>query len=94
MLFIVRGKRQAVQISGPVVKCNTGSILYAFLPWCDVVQERSIEGVGDGMVEGGAALGMGIYRGFTGLVTKPVEGAKSKSFGGAVECTAACLACL
>jgi len=37
---------------------------------------------------------MGIYRGFTGLVTKPVEGAKSKSFGGAVECTAACLACL
>ncbi len=94
MLFIVRGKRQAVQISGPVVKCNTGSILYAFLPWCDVVQERSIEGVGDGMVEGGAALGMGIYRGFTGLVTKPVEGAKSKGVGGAVECTAACLVCM
>ncbi|KAL0043259.1 hypothetical protein WJX82_006661 [Trebouxia sp. C0006] len=45
-------------------------------------QERSIEGVGDGMVEGGAALGMGIYRGFTGLVTKPVEGAKSKGVGG------------
>jgi len=83
-----------VQISGPVVKCNTGSILYAFLPWCDVVQERSIEGVGDGMVEGGAALGMGIYRGFTGLVTKPVEGAKSKGVGGAVECTAACLVCM
>ncbi len=35
------------------------------------------------MVEGGAALGMGIYRGFTGLVTKPVEGAKSKGVGGA-----------
>lgn len=34
------------------------------------------------MVEGGAALGMGIYRGFTGLVTKPVEGAKSKGVGG------------
>lgn len=47
-----------------------------------MVQERSIEGVGDGMVEGGAALGMGIYRGFTGLVTKPVEGAKSKGVGG------------
>ena len=31
------------------------------------------------MVEGRAVLGMGIYRGFTGLVTKPVEGAKSKS---------------
>ncbi|KAL0043199.1 hypothetical protein WJX82_002022 [Trebouxia sp. C0006] len=45
-------------------------------------QERSIEGAGDGMVEGGAALGMGIYRGFTGLVTKPVEGAKSKGVGG------------
>jgi hypothetical protein len=59
-----------------------------------VVQERSIEGVGDGVVEGGAAPGMSIYRSFTGLVTKPVEGAKSKSFGGAVECTAACLACL
>ena len=41
------------------------------------------------MVEGGAALGMGIYRGFTGLVTKPVEGAKSKGVGGAVQCTAA-----
>ncbi len=46
------------------------------------------------MVEGGAALGMGIYRGFTGLVTKPVEGAKSKGVGGAVQCTIACLACL
>ncbi|KAL0023466.1 hypothetical protein WJX79_007540 [Trebouxia sp. C0005] len=45
-------------------------------------QERSIEGVGDGMVEGRAALGMGIYRGFTGLVTNPVEGAKSKGVGG------------
>ena len=51
-----------------------------------MVQERSIEGVGDGMVEGGAALGMGIYRGFTGLVTKPVEGAKSKGVGGPVQC--------
>ncbi|DBB13389.1 TPA: hypothetical protein ACH3X3_005122 [Trebouxia sp. C0006] len=30
-------------------------------------QERSIEGVGNGMVEGGAASGMGIYHGFTGL---------------------------
>ena len=48
----------------------------------NMVQERNIEGVGDGMVEGGAALGMGIYRGFTGLVTKPVEGAKSKGMGG------------
>ena len=47
-----------------------------------MLQERNIEGVGDGMVEGGAALGMGIYRGFTGLVTKPVEGAKSKGVGG------------
>ena len=47
-----------------------------------MLQERNIEGVGDGMVEGGAALGMGIYRGFTGLVTKPVEGAKTKGVGG------------
>ena len=46
------------------------------------LQERTVEGVGDGIVEGGAAFGMGIYRGFTGLVTKPVEGAKSKGVGG------------
>ena len=41
-----------------------------------------MEGINDGIVEGGAAFGMGIYRGFTGLVTKPVEGAKSKGVGG------------
>lgn len=46
------------------------------------MQERSIEGVGDGVVEGGAALGKGFYRGFTGLVSKPIEGAKSKGVGG------------
>ena len=46
------------------------------------------------MVEGGAALGMGIYRGFTGLVTKPVERAESKGVGGAVQCAVAHLACL
>lgn len=34
------------------------------------------------MVEGGAALGMGFYRGVTGLVSKPIEGAKSKGIGG------------
>ncbi|DBB13347.1 TPA: hypothetical protein ACH3X3_005082 [Trebouxia sp. C0006] len=56
-------------------------------PWmidllCSELSRSSIEGVGDGMVEGGAALGMGIYRRFTGLVTKPVEGAKSKGVGG------------
>ncbi len=64
------------------------------LVWCDVVQERSIEGVGDSMVEGGVALGMGIYHGFAGLVTKPVEGVESKGVGGAVQCTDACFACL
>lgn len=47
-----------------------------------LMQERNIEGVGDGVVEGGAALGMGFYRGFTGLVSKPIEGAKSKGVGG------------
>ena len=52
------------------------------LMWQWYVQERSIEGVGDGVVEGGAALGMGFYRGFTGLVSKPIEGAKSKGVGG------------
>ena len=47
-----------------------------------LLQERSIGGVGDGVVEGGAALGKGFYRGFTGLVSKPIEGAKSKGVGG------------
>ena len=51
-------------------------------PSLHYLQERTVEGVGDGIVEGGAAFGMGIYRGFTGLVTKPVEGAKSKGVGG------------
>ena len=49
------------------------------------------------MVEGGTALGMGICCGFTGLVTKPVEGAKSKGVGGAVLlCTAVycCMFCV
>ena len=48
--------------------------------------------MGNGIVEGGAALG--IYCGFTGLVTKPVEGAKSKGVGGPVQCAVAYLACL
>ena len=46
------------------------------------------------MVEGGAALGMSVYHGFTGLVTKPVEGAKSKGVGGVVHSTAAYFVCL
>lgn len=41
-------------------------------------QERSIAGVRDGLAEGGGAFGMGFYRGMTGIVTKPLEGAKSR----------------
>ena len=41
-------------------------------------QERTIAGVRDGLAEGGGAFGMGFYRGVTGIVTKPLEGAKSR----------------
>ena len=40
-------------------------------------QQRAIGGVGEGLVEGGDALAQGFYRGFTGLVTKPLQGAKA-----------------
>lgn len=37
----------------------------------------------DGLTEGGEAFGMGFYRGVTGIVTKPLEGAKSRGAYGA-----------
>ncbi|KAK9819963.1 hypothetical protein WJX72_004515 [[Myrmecia] bisecta] len=45
-------------------------------------QERTISSVGDGLMEGGEALGLGFYRGFTGLLSKPVEGAKQTGIQG------------
>ena len=47
-------------------------------------QERSIASVRDGLAEGGGAFGMGFYRGVTGIVTKPLEGAKSRGAYGAL----------
>ncbi|KAK9908805.1 hypothetical protein WJX75_003140 [Coccomyxa subellipsoidea] len=40
-------------------------------------QQRSIGNVGEGFAEGGDALAQGFYRGFTGLVTKPLQGART-----------------
>lgn len=48
-------------------------------------QERSIGGVREGLAEGGEALGKGFYRGVTGLVSKPVEGAQSRGISGFVQ---------
>jgi hypothetical protein len=47
-------------------------------------QERNISGVKDGLVEGGEALSKGFVRGMTGIVTKPLEGAKSRGAYGAL----------
>ena len=40
-------------------------------------QQREIGNVKEGLVEGGDALAQGFYRGFTGLVTKPLQGART-----------------
>lgn len=47
-------------------------------------QERNIGGVREGLTEGGEALGKGFYRGMTGLVSKPIEGAQSRGISGFV----------
>ena len=39
--------------------------------------ERQIGGVRQGLMEGGSALGQGVWQGVTGLVSKPVQGAQS-----------------
>ena len=46
-------------------------------------QERNISGVKDGLMEGSEALSKGFVRGMTGIVTKPLEGAKSRGAYGA-----------
>jgi hypothetical protein len=47
-------------------------------------QARAIGGVGEGLVEGGDALAQGFVRGFTGLVTKPLAGARTGVGGAAL----------
>ncbi|KAK9815130.1 hypothetical protein WJX73_008307 [Symbiochloris irregularis] len=43
--------------------------------------DRQIGGMGQGFLEGGSALGQGVWQGFSGLVSKPMQGAQS---GGAM----------
>ena len=40
-------------------------------------QQRTIGNVGEGLAEGGDALAKGFVRGFTGLVSKPLQGART-----------------
>ncbi len=47
-------------------------------------QQREIGNVREGLVEGGDALAKGFYRGFTGLINKPLQGAKT-GVGGEVK---------
>ena len=48
----------------------------------DSKRQRSIADVGDGLLEGTAAFGQGIVRGFRGLVAKPLQGAKDDGVQG------------
>lgn len=66
---------QTVQGFGPIVGSGVCRFNQARLR---ARQERTIAGVRDGLAEGGGAFGMGFYRGVTGIVTKPLEGAKSR----------------
>lgn len=45
-------------------------------------QERSIAGVGEGLKEGGGAFGRSLLSGFTGLVNKPLAGARKDGVQG------------
>lgn len=44
----------------------------------------------EGLVEGGDALAKGFYRGFTGLINKPLQGAKAGVGGEAQSCAGDC----
>lgn len=45
-------------------------------------QERNIAGVGEGLREGGGAFGRGLLSGLTGLVHKPLAGARKDGVQG------------
>lgn len=45
-------------------------------------QEREITGLGSMVTEGGQAVAGGFKRGVTGLVSKPIKGAKQSGVGG------------
>lgn len=44
-----------------------------------------MEDLGDGLREGGEALAKGFFRGVTGILTKPLEGARSSGMEGFVQ---------
>ncbi|XP_012842600.1 PREDICTED: uncharacterized protein LOC105962815 isoform X1 [Erythranthe guttata] len=46
---------------------------------------KGVEDFGDVIREGGGALAKGIFRGFTGILTKPLEGAKASGVEGFVQ---------
>lgn len=48
-------------------------------------KQASVEGFGDGFREGAEAFGKGLFRGVTGILTKPLEGARSSGMEGFVQ---------
>nr|CAD1836498.1 unnamed protein product [Ananas comosus var. bracteatus] len=46
---------------------------------------KGVEDIGDVIREGGGALAKGLFRGVTGILTKPIEGAKSSGVEGFVQ---------
>ncbi|KAL2613699.1 hypothetical protein R1flu_025391 [Riccia fluitans] len=47
--------------------------------------KATVEDIGDGLREGGEALAKGFFRGVTGILTKPLEGARSSGVEGFVQ---------
>lgn len=43
-------------------------------------ESKGVEDFGDVIREGGGALAKGLFRGVTGILTKPLEGAKASFF--------------
>ncbi|XP_010266663.1 PREDICTED: uncharacterized protein LOC104604129 isoform X2 [Nelumbo nucifera] len=48
-------------------------------------ESKGVEDIGDVIREGGGALAKGLFRGVTGILTKPLEGAKSSGVEGFVQ---------
>ncbi|KAK1282846.1 hypothetical protein QJS10_CPB22g00662 [Acorus calamus] len=48
-------------------------------------ENKSVEDIGDVIREGGGAFAKGLFRGVTGILTKPLEGAKSSGVEGFVQ---------
>lgn len=48
-------------------------------------EKKGVEDLGDVIREGGGALAKGLFRGVTGILTKPLEGAKNSGVEGFVQ---------